>query len=153
MPLDATLIRGKLFQGSAPPLGSDLCWAGFDAVVLAAREFQPESWKIPGVRVIRVPLDDINVPLTFNELRDVRLAAQTIAAMLHHGKKVLVTCWLGLNRSGLIVAETLCRYWGMSPIQAIHLVRSKRGPSALSNSSFVHAIVTDCKREVRACAG
>lgn len=149
MPIDATQIKGNLYQGGEPPTGPALCKAGFDALVLAAVEVQPDAWKVPGVRVIRVPMEDVPVMLTPRQLRDVRLAAQTVAALLDHGKKVLVTCQMGLNRSGLIVADTLLRTTTMSPVQAIRLIRSRRGPLALSNPAFVHALVTDLRKDGR----
>lgn len=149
MPIDATQIRGNLYQGGEPPTGPALCKAGFDVLVLCASQVQPEGWRLPGLRVIRIPLDDVPVLLTKRQLRDVRLAAQTIAGFLEHGNKVLVTCQLGLNRSGLVVADTLLRTTSMSPVQVIKLIRSKRGPHALSNPAFIHALVTDLRKDGR----
>ena len=60
------------------------------------------------------------------------LAAQAVDA----GRRVLVRCSGGLNRSGLVVASTLVRL-GYAPDEAIDLVRRARGPWALTNPAFV----------------
>ncbi|CAN2188263.1 DSP domain containing protein [Candidatus Nanopelagicaceae bacterium] len=52
------------------------------------------------------------------------------------GKKCLVRCQAGINRSGLVVALILMRD-GMSAEDAISLIRSKRGKYALENQYFV----------------
>ena len=52
------------------------------------------------------------------------------------GKKCLVRCQAGINRSGLMVALVLMRD-GMSADKAIALIRKKRSPYALDNSHFV----------------
>lgn len=51
------------------------------------------------------------------------------------GKRVLVRCQAGLNRSGLVMALVLIRE-GYTPAEAIHLIRSQRGQAALCNSTF-----------------
>jgi hypothetical protein len=52
------------------------------------------------------------------------------------GRRVLVRCSGGLNRSGLVVGATLVRL-GHAPDDAIALVRRARGPWALTNPGFV----------------
>ena len=51
------------------------------------------------------------------------------------GKKVLVRCQAGINRSGLVTALVLIRD-GYSPEAAIRLIRDNRCEAALSNSRF-----------------
>jgi protein-tyrosine phosphatase len=51
------------------------------------------------------------------------------------GKKVLIRCQAGWNRSGLITALVLIRE-GMEAQKAINLIREKRSPHALCNSTF-----------------
>ena len=91
---------GVLAQGSAPPAGVRL---PFDVIVLAAMEYQPD---LPGYEVIRVPLDDGPPP---NEAtrRRIRAAAREIAARVRTGERVLVTCWQGRNRSGVLAGLAL----------------------------------------------
>lgn len=62
--------------------------------------------------------------------------AERIAAEVDAGRRVLVRCSGGLNRSGLVVATTLVEQ-GRTPEEAIALVRAARGPWALTNPGFV----------------
>jgi protein-tyrosine phosphatase len=140
--IDASHIHGRLYIGSRPPVGRRLAWAGFDTVVLAAEEYQPAEWKIPGVEVIYAPMRDVPVRLTPEQLRTVGIVAERIARELALGRKVLVTCRAGLNRSSLLAAVALVVGSGMSPLQAIRLIRQKRSVLALNNPAFVHAIAT-----------
>lgn len=48
----------------------------------------------------------------------------------------LVSCHMGLNRSGLIVARTLM-LTGLTATEAIDMVRTQRSPAALNNPAFV----------------
>jgi len=59
-----------------------------------------------------------------------------VAGAVSSGRRVLVRCSGGLNRSGLVVASTLVRL-GHPPEEAIDLVRRARGPWALTNPAFV----------------
>ena len=51
------------------------------------------------------------------------------------GKKVLIRCQAGINRSGLVTALVLIRD-GYSPEDAISLIRAKRCEAAISNRHF-----------------
>lgn len=146
MPIEASRVHGDLFQGSVPPRGPALARAGFDTLVLAAEEHQPPDYHFPGIVVIRLPMSDIPVRLDAREVRLVRLTARDVLYRLERGKKVLVTCAMGLNRSGLISATALVEGGLATPSEAIGLVRSARGPMALSNPAFVHAIATQLRR-------
>lgn len=65
----------------------------------------------------------------------IRLARAADEA-LDGGRKVLVRCYHGYNRSGLVVAHTLMRR-GSGAEEAIRLVRARRSPWALHNELFV----------------
>ena len=52
-----------------------------------------------------------------------------------NGKKVLIRCQAGLNRSGIVMALVLIRD-GYSPAEAITLMREKRSPAVLCNQQF-----------------
>ena len=73
---------------------------------------------------------DAGIAARVDELADV------VAQALGAGRKVLVRCSGGLNRSGLVVASVLVRL-GHGPDEAIALVRRARGPWALTNPGFV----------------
>jgi protein-tyrosine phosphatase len=67
--------------------------------------------------------------------------AEVVAAAVESGRRVLVRCSGGLNRSGLVVASALVRL-GHEPDAAIALVRRARGPWALTNPAFVSYLRT-----------
>ena len=52
------------------------------------------------------------------------------------GKKVLIRCQAGWNRSGLVTALVLLKH-GHKPEEAINLTRARRSPHALCNADFV----------------
>jgi len=62
--------------------------------------------------------------------------AGRVADAVRDGRRVLVRCSGGLNRSGLVVASALVEL-GRTPDEAIALVREARGPWALTNPGFV----------------
>lgn len=51
------------------------------------------------------------------------------------GKRVLIRCQAGWNRSGLVMAIVLIKH-GLKPKEAISLIRAKRSPHALCNQDF-----------------
>lgn len=141
MSIDASRITGELYQGSAPPIGDELAKAGFDTVILTAVEYQPASALFPGVEVLRLPMEDVPVRLTYEQSRRVAELARMVKLRLARGSRVLVTCRAGLNRSGLLVATFLTQEAGMRPVDAVRLVRARRSALALNNPAFVHAVV------------
>ncbi len=72
----------------------------------------------------------------------VRTLARFIIGLIADGRKVLVHCHGGNNRSGLVVARTLIER-GVSPEEAIDRIRRARGPHALSNRNFVEWLLME----------
>jgi hypothetical protein len=135
--IEATRILDGIYQGSMPPTGRTVAENKFNVLVLAAKEYQPSAKSFPGVSVIHAPLDD---GILFEEDMRVALEAASKTAITRlHGAKVLITCQMGLNRSGLITALALVFLHGMSGSKAVDLVRSRR-KGALFNPYFVKAI-------------
>lgn len=132
MPDYSYLIAGSLAQGSAPPPGVRL---PFDTVVLAAREWQPE---LPGHEVLRVPLSDDGPPPTPEERRLIHENAARVTRRLRVGRRVLVTCWMGRNRSGVISALALVNL-GVDPGRAVGLIQRIR--NGLTNSYFLDMVL------------
>lgn len=132
--LDASRITDrvdlKLWVGSRPPVDRDL--PEFDVVALCAREFQPQM-AFHG-RVLRCPIPD--GPLEQGEVRVVILTARAVAASLSRGRRVLVTCSAGLNRSGLVASLALAVVTRMSADELIATMRKYRHPNALYNVAF-----------------
>jgi protein-tyrosine phosphatase len=135
--VDATHLWNGLYQGSRPPVGPWVRRAGFDVLVLAADEYQPHDRSFPGVAVIHAPLDD--GPVTDRSRKTIRNASRLVHAYLARGKRVLVTCHMGLNRSGIISAASMRRATGAEPMTIVSHIRSKRGGQALSNEYFVES--------------
>jgi hypothetical protein len=110
----------------------------FDLVVsLVSREGYGPS---PGVEHVVARLAD--AVLDPPSAARVRELGATVAAAVREGRRVLVRCSGGLNRSGVVVAEALVQL-GMTPAEAVLAVRTARGPWALTNPAFVshlHAI-------------
>ena len=119
-----------LYQGDFPAGTVD--WSRFDDVVSLTIE------DVPGVR-LQVGGLRMHVPIWDDEMVDptgVRTAARTVAERVTAGKRVLVHCSAGLNRSGVVSARALM-FMGVPVAEAIAKVRSARGPYALSNPDFV----------------
>lgn len=132
-----------LWQGSRPPEGSTLANLGIDVLVLCAMEVQPPAERFPGVEVLYAPNDDdFSRPPTRQELGIALATARQVAQAIRAQKTVLVTCYAGLNRSGLVSALTLHFLDGISGDVAIKMVRAARGFRALGNPGFKKALRT-----------
>lgn len=146
MTVEASEIVPGLWQGSKPALGPHVAERGFDVLVLCAREYQPASVYFPKVQVIHAPNDDNPALYPFTE-ESLKTAVQASTAVLEarrEGKRCLVTCAAGMNRSGLVVAITLHRLYGWSGDVCISKVRNRRRPRKgyrpLSNPDFTQAL-------------
>lgn len=126
-------VAPRLWMGGKPDLLS-----GFDVLVLCAKEYQPRG-QYPHMTVIHVPLDDSGIPPTRAEIHAALVASREVSAELRRGRRVLVTCMQGRNRSGLVTALALRRL-GASPEQAIRMVRAARGEHALANPWFAELV-------------
>jgi protein-tyrosine phosphatase len=141
--VDAHLVCGTLYQGSYPcPVPS--IRDNVDTLAFTAIEYQPRHWW-RAIRVIRARLHDDDMPMERRERRQALLAAEKVRDRLDKGDRVLVTCYAGLNRSGLVCALALMAPTlepsktpgNFSAHDAIKAVRRARGPLALSNDYFV----------------
>ena len=137
--IDANEVVPGLWQGSVPPEGGALRRAGFQAVILCAREHQPSGSHFRGIRVFRAPLDDDPKGLTAREIETWLAAASKVALLVRGGSRVLVTCQAGLNRSGIVVAQAL-KLNGHSAEDAIAAVRRAR-EWGLCNEAFVKELL------------
>lgn len=124
----------RLAIGSAPPPGSPL---RFDLLVLTAMEYQPPADTFPGLHLLYVPLDDADIPAT--DIDRARRAGCVCADFVRKHKRVLVTCYQGRNRSGLVTAFAL-KELGYTTRAAVSTIRAVRGSDALSNPWFVRAL-------------
>ena len=122
-----------LAQGSAPPPVPGI---PFDVVVLAAQEYQPV---LPiEYEVLHVPLDDGPPPDKTTRMRIWR-AAREIADRVRAGQRVLVTCWQGRNRSGVLAGLAMVDL-GVPPLHAVHRIRHLR--NGLTNLHFRNMVAS-----------
>lgn len=125
----------RLAQGSVPPASVVV---PFDAVVLTAVECQPE---LPGYAVMRLSLEDRfppDPPPTPRTVAVIRHAAREVAREVRAGRRVLVTCAQGRNRSGVVAGLALVEL-GVPGPDAAALIRRLRG--GLTNPYFLRIVV------------
>lgn len=116
--------------------------AGFDVLVLCAAEIQPMLPAYAGLRVLRCPLlDDPTRPLPEADWQRAVECAREVALLVRLGKRALVTCQAGLNRSGLVMALALHMLTGSGGSGAVDHIRKQRGPNALCNPQFVNRLL------------
>jgi protein-tyrosine phosphatase len=128
-------IVENLFQGAAPPYGDAVAKLGFDTLVLCAKENQREDL-YPGVEVVLAPGDDdCREHRMMRDLPTWQQAAQLVVDRVAAGKKVLVTCMAGLNRSGMVTALALHQITGWSGEDVVEHIQASRD-MALCNDTF-----------------
>lgn len=133
----ASRIVEGLWVGGAPPPGDYS--RDWDVIVFTAVEYQPKAALFPRVRVLHYPYDDANPP-SRRDMDTAWTAAEEVAAHLRSGRRVLVTCRMGRNRSALVAALALYIVSPVNGAEVCALVREKRvdetGTNALENRSF-----------------
>ncbi len=147
----AIRLASRIFGGKQPGEGSlyqgDIGDAyranavGFDTVVFCAMEAQPtltDVIELTPTEVLAFPFDDAD--LTDVHLQNAMAMARRVAERVSQGKNVLVTCFAGRNRSGLVVALALHMLTGRSGDDIVERIRQKRGVDALTNKDFEAAI-------------
>lgn len=124
----------RLAQGSKPPIGVPL---PFDVVVLAAYEYQPV---MPGFHTqLHVPLDDdFEEPVSAIDRARIQSAARSVANHVRAGRRVLVTCHHGRNRSGVIAGLALVEL-GVPGREAFRRIRHLR--DGLTNPHFKRMVI------------
>ncbi|MFD0274870.1 protein phosphatase [Kitasatospora sp. NPDC127111] len=115
--------------------------------VVVEREFdlvvslftRPGHGPAPGVEHLVREVPD--GPLSAGQLHDVLEAAGLVAEAVRRGRRTLVRCHAGQNRSGLVVAQALVEL-GHETDRAVELIRDRRSPWALNNQAFVDYLAT-----------
>lgn len=143
--LDATRIADRLWQGAFPQPGSYLARRGFSLLALCADEWQPPGYLYPEVQVIHAPNFDGDEPFTQELYEKARGAARCVANHWRNGGRALVTCAMGVNRSGLVMALTLADLAPTAPmediIKRIQTLRRRGQYYGLCNPDFVEALL------------
>lgn len=154
--VEGTRITRGLFQGMAPPAGPMLRQSGIDMIVLCAMEWQPPgvvdpvcgavlgyrpgTHPYPGVTLVYAPADDdFERPPSRDVLARALRAADQTARRVAQGGNVLVSCWAGKNRSGLVTGLALHRLTGLPGAACVNHIKRVR-PIALGNPQFVAAL-------------
>ncbi|MFD8595712.1 protein phosphatase [Kitasatospora sp. NPDC059646] len=120
--------------GQRHPLRVD---AEFDLVV--SLWTAPGHGPAPGVEHLVAELPD--AALDARQLAAVQALAERTAAAVVAGRRVLVRCHSGYNRSGLVVAQALIEL-GADRAGAVRRVRERRSAWALHNELFVAYLET-----------
>jgi len=130
-------IVSHVAQGSYPALRGE-AFRHADVLVLCAEEHQARGLKAPqGKQIVRLGFDDdIYRPIPPEAGQIFHAHAKQLGKLAINGRKVLITCAMGLNRSGLITALTLMHGYKMRPSEAIKLIRGRRSPDCLCNPMF-----------------
>ncbi|HEU4354189.1 MAG TPA: dual specificity protein phosphatase family protein [Actinomycetota bacterium] len=138
-----------LFIGTRLDPASDFGSLGVDVIV------DLEDWGWAWVPPVPTGAMYLSYPMEDEDDVDpkVREVASFVASLVGSGRRVLVHCTEGLNRSGVVVARALMTI-GRTADEAIQLVRERRGPSvdgfpALGNTAFVDWLRTEDARSER----
>jgi protein-tyrosine phosphatase len=147
---------GKLWQGEArDTLRWDFLKAeGVGLVILCAREFQPKFGK--RFEVIRLKFEDdpyMEHTMGLRTAYYARNAADLAFERLEKGTSVLSSCWMGLNRSGLVSGMILVRHCGMSADEAVKRIRSARTYVAMGNPVFRELLDREALRVAQRTSG
>ena len=135
-----TKLIDRLYIGSAPENH-----LGFDLIVLCAKEYQPKVRVFHPAKVLRLPLEDSEDPMSARMLALIDAYALLISDHWHEGESVLITCQMGRNRSALISALVLSLITDVSLPKCAQYVRATRkdatGVPALQNEYFWSLLV------------
>jgi rhodanese-related sulfurtransferase len=112
------------------------CLNGIDLGDFFDYVFSMYKWEAyavaPTTKVHTVTMYDKHGEVDALEIDDL---ANRVADALDTGKNVLVHCQAGVNRSNLVAAAALVKR-GRTPVEAINLLREKRGKVVLANPDF-----------------
>jgi len=127
-PVSGGLVAGASAFGMP---ATEVNKTNFDTVVTLYAWARPADWFVKELR-----LGILDGPMTDYNLDDLRTLVLSAHSDWKEGKRVLIRCQAGINRSSLIMALVLIRE-GLSAKKAIDLMRKQRGMAVLANSHFV----------------
>lgn len=128
------VIEGHNYARETSVVEKFHCW------VACAVEYTPLYYALQNRLSLWCPLDDRSPPRK-GDIERALAASVLVADQLQHGKHVLVTCAMGLNRSAFVAGLAL-RRCGFSGPKVVQVIRRARGELALSNQSFLGLILT-----------
>jgi hypothetical protein len=107
----------------------------FDTVVTLYAWAQPVDWLVEEVRY-----GFYDSEISHIDFNMVEQAADFAHKAWKSGKRVLIRCQAGINRSSLVMAHVLMKD-GLSARATINLMREKRSDAVLLNKHFVEYII------------
>lgn len=130
-----TAGNDEIVYGTPDP-NARITKSDFDTVITMYSYAQPADWHVRELRygIYDSDMNDFDFEELFELVRSAHMDWQK-------GKKVLIRCQAGWNRSGLITALVLIRN-GVSARKAVDLIRETRSPHALCNKTFVQFLLT-----------
>lgn len=134
LPVDsANEVVPHLIQADAD-LTPERAWQGGVSLVVNLSGWMKDTIRVPqGCMYLAWHFDDD--PQHLPDTDTLRSLAALLATYVRAEQTVAVYCAGGLNRSGLLVGQTLIEL-GNVPAEAVELVRAARGKWALSNALF-----------------
>ena len=141
--LDFNEVFPGVCVGADPPPGGMVREAGFDLLVLTAWQRQHGPELFPGLEVCHAPLTDDAFQIVDGDWERARAAAERVVVAQYSGKRSLITCVEGRNRSGLVAAIALATMRGNGGQDAIDMVQRTR-PGSLYNWHFQEALRRNC---------
>jgi protein-tyrosine phosphatase len=108
----------------------------FDAVVTLYAWAQPVDWMVEELR-----FGFYDSGISHIDMEALGRAATFAVTQVNAGRKVLIRCQAGLNRSGITAALALIML-GNTPEEAISLLREKRSKYVLINKEFEQFLLT-----------
>lgn len=138
-------LKGSIYQGSMPSVGKVVAECGFDVLVLAADENQDLNGEYEDIEVIAAPGEDIRGwPVDPEHTKIWEDASHIVADRVRAGKRVLITCMAGLNRSGMVTALTMHKLTGWDAEKIIWWIQGRRS-AALFNKDFQRHLLETLK--------
>jgi protein-tyrosine phosphatase len=96
---------------------------------------------VKAIRRLRIPIND-NLKQNKALLPFLEPITAAIHAELTKGRKVLVHCYAGRQRSASIIAAYLIKYSGMTVLEAINYIRAKNRKAFDPIPNFIDTLVT-----------
>ena len=132
-------VAGRPGPKNAPWVLTDIRAAGFDTVLnLSGHEPDYPAFELAGLQAAWIPLPSEIPPTEDSEIRcqeALPRAYDFLAAQIDAGRRVLVHCFSGRDRTGLLFAFLLARRDGLPAREAILKVREVR-PSAMTAAGW-----------------
>ena len=138
---NASEIMPKLYMGGTQD----------DELVGSSKEYDSQKPKLDFVlttytkaRLYHPEVQEFRYCFEDDDLSDVDTESLIAIVNLYHSlwannKRILVRCQAGMNRSGLLTGLILVKS-GFNAVQAIELIKEKRGQKALVNRNFIKYI-------------